>query len=87
MCPVCGIEKINKFAPIKHILKNQYSDDQKIIELLDTKVKVKKPSGGYFLWLKLNDIDVFITAGASTDQIIPSQATMTLNKMKDMKGM
>ncbi len=33
--------------------------------------------------LKLNDIDVFITAGASTDQIIPSQATMTLNKMKD----
>ena len=28
------IEKINKFAPIKHILKNQ-SDDQKIIELLE----------------------------------------------------
>ena len=33
--------------------------------------------------LKLNDIDVFITAGASTDQIIPSQCAMTLNKMKD----
>ncbi len=32
--------------------------------------------------LQLNDIDVFITAGASTDQIIPSQAAMTLNKMK-----
>ena len=29
------IEKINKFAPIKHILKNQNNDDQKIIELLE----------------------------------------------------
>ena len=29
------IEKINKFAPIKHILKNQSDDDQKIIELLE----------------------------------------------------
>ena len=28
-------EKINKFAPIKHILKNQSDDDQKIIELLE----------------------------------------------------
>ena len=26
------LEKINKFAPIKHILKNQADDDQKIIE-------------------------------------------------------
>jgi 3-oxoacyl-[acyl-carrier-protein] synthase-3 len=31
--------------------------------------------------LSLNDIDTFITAGASTDQIIPSQAAMTLEKM------
>ena len=29
------LEKINKFAPIKHILKNQADDDQKIIELLE----------------------------------------------------
>ena len=29
------LEKINKFAPIKHILKNQADDDQKTIELLD----------------------------------------------------
>ena len=29
------IEKINKFAPIKYILKNQSDDDQKIIELLE----------------------------------------------------
>ncbi len=28
-------EKINKFAPIKHILKKQSDDDQKIIELLE----------------------------------------------------
>jgi 3-oxoacyl-[acyl-carrier-protein] synthase-3 len=32
--------------------------------------------------LSLHDIDVLITAGASTDQIIPSQAAMTLAKMK-----
>ena len=32
--------------------------------------------------LSLSDIDTFITAGASTDQIIPSQAAMTLQKMK-----
>ncbi len=29
------IEKINKFAPIKHILNNQSDDDQKVIELLE----------------------------------------------------
>ena len=29
------IEKINKFAPIKYILKNQPGDDQRIIELLE----------------------------------------------------
>ena len=29
------LEKINKFAPIKHILKNQAGDDQKTIELLE----------------------------------------------------
>ena len=29
----------------------------KIIELLNNKVIVRKPAGGYFLWLKLNDID------------------------------
>ena len=29
------LEKINKFAPIKHILKNQGDNDQKIIELLE----------------------------------------------------
>ena len=29
------IEKINKFAPIKHIIKNQLYDDHKIIELLE----------------------------------------------------
>ena len=28
-------EKINKFAPIKYILKNQNDDDQKVIELLE----------------------------------------------------
>ena len=31
--------------------------------------------------LKLSDMDAFITAGASTDQIIPSQAALTLSKM------
>ena len=31
--------------------------------------------------LSLSDIDTFITAGASTDQIIPSQVAMTLEKM------
>ena len=29
------IEKINKFAPIKYILKNNSEDEQKIIELLE----------------------------------------------------
>ena len=33
--------------------------------------------------LSLSDIDTFITAGASTDQIIPSQVAMTLQKMKE----
>ena len=33
--------------------------------------------------LSLSDIDTFISAGASTDQIIPSQVAMTLEKMRE----
>ena len=29
------LEKINKFAPIKHILKNKFDDDHEVIELLE----------------------------------------------------
>jgi len=29
------IDKINKFAPIKHILKNKFNDEHEIIELLE----------------------------------------------------
>ena len=29
------LDKINKFAPIKHILKNKPDDDNQVIELLD----------------------------------------------------
>ena len=29
------LDRINKFAPIKHILKNKKNNDQEIIELLD----------------------------------------------------
>ena len=29
------LDKINKFAPIKHILKNKANDDHQVIELLD----------------------------------------------------
>ena len=29
------LDKINKFAPIKHILKNKSDDDNQIIELLE----------------------------------------------------
>jgi DNA primase len=29
------LERINKFAPIQHILKNKFNDEQKIIELLE----------------------------------------------------
>ena len=29
------LDKINKFAPIKHILKNKLDNDDQVIELLD----------------------------------------------------
>ena len=33
------VEKINRFAPIKYILKNQSDDDQKVIEILVKELK------------------------------------------------
>ena len=45
------LDKINKFAPIKHILKNKTDNDDQIIELLDD---ISKDYDGKLIVAKIN---------------------------------
>ena len=48
------LDKINKFAPIKHILKNKSGDDPEIIELLNDNIRDLK---GYDLELRIQELE------------------------------
>ena len=48
------LDKINKFAPIKHILKNKSGDDAEIIELLNDAIRDLK---GYDLELRIQELE------------------------------
>ncbi len=48
------LDKINKFAPIKHILKNKSGDDSEIIELLNDAIRDLK---GYDLELRIQELE------------------------------
>ena len=67
------VEKINKFAPIKHILKNQSNDDQKIIELLED---IKRDLINYDLDFRIQELE-------SKFSIDMSEATF--NELKELK--
>ena len=67
------IEKINKFASIKHILKNQVNDDQKIIELLDD---ISRDLMSYDLEFRIQELESKFSVDMSET---------TFNELKELK--
>ena len=66
-------EKINKFAPIKHILKNQAGDDRKTIELLED---ISRDLMNYDLEFRIQELESKFSVDMSET---------TLNELKDLK--
>ena len=67
------LEKINKFAPIKHILKNQPDDDKKIIELLDD---ISRDLTNYDLEFRIQELESKFSIDMSET---------TFNELKELK--
>jgi len=67
------IEKINKFAPIKHIIKNQHDDDQKIIELLED---ISRDLMNYDLEFRIRELESKFSVDMSET---------TFNELKELK--
>jgi len=67
------IEKINKFAPIKHILKNQPDDDQKIIELFED---ISRDLVNYDLEFRIQELESKFSVDMSET---------TFNELKELK--
>ncbi len=67
------IEKINKFAPIKHIIKNQSDDDQKITELIDD---ISRDLMNYDLDFRIQELESKFSVDMSES---------TFNELKELK--
>jgi len=67
------MEKINKFAPIKHILKNQSDDEQKIIELLED---ISRDLMNYDLEFRIQELESKFSLDMSET---------TFNELKELK--
>ena len=67
------IKKINKFAPIKHILKNQSDDNQKIIELLED---ISRDLMNYDLEFRIQELESKFSVDMSES---------TFNELKELK--
>ena len=67
------LEKINKFAPIKHILKNQADNDQKTIELLDD---ISRDLMNYDLEFRIQELESRFSVDMSET---------TFNELKELK--
>ena len=67
------VEKINKFAPIKYILKNQSDDDQKIIELLED---ISRDLMNYDLEFRIQELESKFSIDMSES---------TFNELKELK--
>ena len=66
-------EKIIKFAPIKHILKNQIDDDQKVIELLED---ISRDLMNYDLEFRIQELESKFSVDMSES---------TFNELKELK--
>ena len=67
------MEKINKFAPIKHILKNQFNNNQKIIELLED---ISRDLMNYDLEFRIQELESKFSVDMSES---------TFNELKELK--
>jgi len=67
------IEKINKFAPIKYILKNNYEDEQKIIGLLED---ISRDLMNYDLEFRIQELESKFSLDMSET---------TFNELKELK--
>ena len=67
------LEKINKFAPIKHILKNQADDPQKTIELLED---ISRDLMNYDLEFRIQELESKFSVDMSET---------TFNELKELK--
>ena len=67
------IEKIKKFAPIKHILKNKSKNEQEIIELLDD---ISRDLTNYDLEFRIQELESKFSRDLSET---------TFNELKELK--
>ena len=68
------LDKINKFAPIKHILKNKIDNNNQIIELLDD---ISKDLFNYDLELRIQELE---------SKFSKDMSETTFNKLKELKN-
>ena len=68
------LDKINKFAPIKHIIKNKPKNDDQMIELLDD---ISKDLFNYDLELRIEELESKFSKDLSET---------TFNKLKELKN-
>jgi DNA primase len=68
------LDKINKFAPIKHILKNKPDDDNQVIELLDD---ISKDLFNYDLEFRIQELE---------SKFSKDMSETTFNELKELKN-
>ena len=68
------LDKINKFAPIKHILKNKPNSDNQVIELLDD---ISKDLFNYQLEFRIQELE---------SKFSKDMSETTFNKLKELKN-
>tara|TARA_B100000941_G_C28374240_1_gene483805 strand:- start:205 stop:888 length:684 start_codon:yes stop_codon:yes gene_type:complete len=68
------LNKINKFAPIKHILKNKPNDENQIIELLDD---ISKDLFNFDLEFRIQELE---------SKFSKDMSETTFNKLKELKN-
>ena len=67
------IEKIKKFAPIKHILKNKLKDEHEILELLED---IRRDLNNYDLEFRIQELESKFSKDLSE---------ATFNELKELK--
>ena len=68
------LDKINKFAPIKHILKNKPDNDNQVIELLDD---ISKDLFNYDLEFRIQELE---------SKFSKDMSESTFNELKELKN-
>ena len=68
------LDKINKFAPIKHILKNKPDNDNRVMELLDD---ISKDLFNYELEFRIQELE---------SKLSKDMSESTFNELKELKN-